>query len=264
MMDSTVNLAESLFPTERLREILHVIEQRQRISINEICAQFAISEATARRDLESLCSLGKIERVRGGAIALRLSPPERPLIQREVEQAAEKERIGRAAAELIQDGESIFLGSGTTVFEVARWLHNRRNLSVFTNSISIINVLADDPLITLVCLGGMVRGSERSLIGHFTEQALAEIQVDKVFLSARAVSIERGLTNDYLPETITDRAILKAGREVILLADHTKFRRVSTVHLAPITRINTIVTDRDTPPDLISKLDELNIRTLVV
>ncbi len=259
-----MNSSENLFPTERLRGILQSIEQRQRISINEICTQFAISEATARRDLETLCTLGKIERVRGGAIALQQSPPERPLLQREVEQADEKERIGRAAAELIQDGESIFLGSGTTVFEIARHLHSRRDLSVFTNSISIINVLADTPQLTLVCLGGMVRASECSLIGHFTEQALAEIQVDKVFVSARAVSIERGLTNDYLPETITDRAILKAGQEVILVADHTKFGRVSTVHLAPISRIGTIVTDRETPSDLICKFAELNIRTLVV
>jgi DeoR family transcriptional regulator, aga operon transcriptional repressor len=255
---------ENLFPTERLREILQAVEQRQRISVNEICTQFAISEATARRDLETLCSLGKIERVRGGAIALQQSPPERPLLQREVEQAGEKERIGRAAAELVQDGESIFLGSGTTVFEVARHLHVRKNLSVFTNSISIINLLADAPLDTLVCLGGMVRGSERSLIGHFTEQALAEIQVDKVFVSARAVSIERGLTNDYLPETITDRAILKAGREVILVADHTKFGRVSTVHLAPVSRVSVIVTDDATPPGLLRDFTDLNIRTIVV
>jgi DeoR/GlpR family transcriptional regulator of sugar metabolism len=259
-----MNSTENLFPTERLREILQSIEQRQRISIDEICAQFSISQATARRDLETLVSLGKIERVRGGAIAMQQSPPEEPLLQREVEQADEKERIGRAAAELIQNGESIFLGSGTTVFEIARRLYRHRDLSVFTNSISIMNVLVDVPQITLVCLGGMVRASERSLIGHFTEQALAEIQVDKVFVSARAVSIERGLTNDYLPETITDRAILKAGREVILVADHTKFGRVSTVHLAPIARISTIVTDGGTSQELIRKFTELNIRTLVV
>lgn len=259
-----MNSTENLFPSERLHEILQSIEQRQRISVSEICSLFSISEATARRDLETLYSLGKIERVRGGAIAIQKSPPEEPLHQREVKQAAEKERIGRAAAELIQDGESVFLGSGTTVFEVARHLHGRGGLSVFTNSIPIVNVLTDVPGITLVCLGGMLRESERSLIGHFTEQALAEIQVDKVFVSTRAISIDRGLTNDYLPETITDRAILKAGRELIVVADHTKFGCVSTVHLAPINHVNTIITDRGTSEDLIRRFSELNIRILVV
>ena len=87
----------------------------------------------------------------------------------------------------------------------------------------MVNVLAGNDGITLVCLGGLLRPSELSFIGHITEQSLSEVRADKVFIGTRAISLEHGLTHEYLPETMTDRAILKAGKEIIVIADHTKF-----------------------------------------
>ena len=143
-------------------------------------------------------------------------------MQRTAEQTSEKVRIGQAAADLIADGETVFLSSGTTVLEVARQLRGKRNLTVITNSLLVLNELADVPDITVICLGGMLRHSEMSLIGHITELALSELRADKVIIGIRAIDPENGLTSGYLPETMTDRAILKIGREVIVVADHTK------------------------------------------
>jgi DeoR/GlpR family transcriptional regulator of sugar metabolism len=248
---------------ERQKQILSLLSRQGRLSVTEIVEQFSISEATARRDLESLASQGKAERVHGGVIAIEQSPPELPILERAGEQVDEKALVGRAAAGLIADGETVFLGSGTTVLEAAKHLRERKNLTVVTNSLPVLNALAGIKEITVVSLGGQLRDSELSFIGHITEQALAELRVDKVIMGARGVSLEHGLTNDYLPETLTDRAILKIGREVIIAADHTKINRVSTALLAPLDAIRTFVTDSKADKKFLQALKKMGIEVLV-
>lgn len=245
---------------ERQELLREYIQQHQRVSVQEITERFAISLATARRDLEVLAEQGKIQRVHGGAIALRKAPPEPPVLQRSDRNAAEKRRIGALAASLIQDGETIFLGSGTTVQEVAAQLRERQNLTVITNSLLVMNLLAGSPGITLVSLGGMLRPSELSFIGHITEGALSQVRADKVIIGIHAIDLEQGLTNDYLPETMTDRAILQIGRQIILVADHTKCGCVSTAFVAPLSAVDILVTDRSAPPDFIQELQQRGLQ----
>jgi DeoR family transcriptional regulator of aga operon len=249
--------------TDRQIQILQLLGRQQRLSVAEICAAFEVSQATARRDLESLAGQGKLQRVHGGAIALVQTPPEQPMLQRQNEQAEEKARIGQAAAALVRPKETIFLGSGTTVLEAARLLRGRRELTVLTNSLPVVNALAGADGITIICLGGMLRESELSFIGHITEQALAEVRADKVFMGTRAISLEYGLTHEYLPETMTDRAILKAGKEIIVLADHTKFGRAATVRLAPLESIHTLITDNGTPLEFLETVQERGVGVIV-
>lgn len=248
---------------ERQKKILSLLARQGRLSVTEIVEQFSISEATARRDLESLTAQGKAQRVHGGVIAVEQAPPELPILEREGEQPDEKVFIGRAAAELVFDKETVFLGSGTTVLEVARNVRNRKNLTVITNSLPVLNMLAGIMEITVISLGGMLRESELSFIGHITEQALTEIRADKVIMGTRGVSLEHGLTNDYLEETLTDRAILKIGREVIIVADHSKINRVSTALLAPLTAVHTFVTDSKADKKFIQSLKKQDIKVLV-
>jgi DeoR/GlpR family transcriptional regulator of sugar metabolism len=249
---------------ERRNLIQDLIEKHGRVTVPELSQRFEISEATIRRDLESLAEIGKVQRVYGGAIAVQKAPPEPPILQRERVQTSEKLRIGRAAAALVKDGETVFLGSGTTVLEVARNLRGHTGLTVITNSLPVLHTLAGLPEITVVSVGGILRNTELSFIGHITEQALAEVRADKVIIGVHAFSLEEGLTNDYLPETMTDRAILRAGREVILVADHSKANTVAAAFLAPLTSVHTMVTDTLTPADLLAELHRLGIDTLSV
>ena len=249
---------------ERQQILLALLTSQQRITVPEICERFSVSEATARRDLELLAEQGLIQRVHGGAIAVRRATPESSILARKQEQAEDKSRIGRAAAALIGDGETIFMGSGTTVLEVARNLLERRNLTVITNSLPVLNQLAGQHGISVVALGGILRDSELSFIGHITEMALGEVNADRVIIGIRAISLENGLTNDYLPETMTDRAILRAGREVIIVADHTKCGLVSTAFVAPLTSVHKLVTDGHTPSQFISALKEQGVDVIVV
>ena len=248
---------------ERQNLIIQFIHRSHRISISELCESFSVSEATARRDLENLATQGKIQRVHGGAIALTENPPESPILQRERENADEKARIGKVAAALVQDGQTVFLGSGTTVLEVARALRGRSTITVITNSLPVVNVFAGLENINLICLGGMLRYSELSFIGHITEQALVGVHADLVFIGTRAISLEHGLTHEYLPETLTDRAILKVGQEIIVVADHTKFERTATIVLAPLESIHTLVTDNAASQDFTDSLNSRGIRVIL-
>jgi DeoR/GlpR family transcriptional regulator of sugar metabolism len=247
---------------ERQNQIMQLLARNQRISVTEICETFEVSEATARRDLEALAVQGKLQRVHGGAIPVGRAAPELPLLERCLEQASEKERIGKAAAAMVNNNETILLGSGTTVLEVAKNIREHKGLTVITNSLPVINTLSGLPEISVIVLGGMLRDSELSFIGHITEQALAEVRAEKVFIGTRAISLDQGLTNDYLQETMTDRAILKAGREVIVVADHSKFGRVATALLAPIESIHTIVTDEGTQQDFLDAVQERGLRVV--
>ena len=249
---------------ERQKQIHSLLMQQGRLSVAEIVKHFEISEATARRDLESLASQGKAQRVHGGVISIEQAPPESPILERENEQADEKKRIGLSAANLVADKETVFLGSGTTVLDVARNLRNRKNLTVITNSLPVLNALAGSNGITVISLGGMLRDSEMSFIGHITEQALTEVRADKVIMGTRGLSLEHGLTNDYLQETLTDRAILKIGREVMVVADHTKCGASATAFVAPITAVQTLITDNATPDDFIAAVRAQGVNVMVV
>ena len=253
----------SVSDIERKEKLLRFIEEQQNVTVREIGEQFSVSEATARRDLDLLADQGQIQRVHGGAIAVHRISPEPPIVNRTVDHAEEKKRIGALVADLLQDKETVFLGSGTTVAEVAKHIKNKQNLTIITNSLPVINTLADISSIEVIALGGLLRHSEYSLIGHIAEQSTMELRADRVIMGIRGIDIEQGLTNDYLAETMTDRAILKLGREVILVADHSKCRRISSAFVAPLSAIHTFVTDSGTPLDFLDALAATGINVLV-
>jgi DeoR/GlpR family transcriptional regulator of sugar metabolism len=253
---------------ERQQRILQHLEREQRVTVAQVCELFGVSEATARRDLADLAAQSSgLRRTHGGLVMVQSMPGEQPLYYRSAEYAEEKRRIGAAAVQLVEDGDALFLGSGTTVLELARQLANRPigplGLTVITNSMVVLNVLTNRSEITLVSLGGMFRPSELSFIGHIAETALAEVRVDKVFMGVHAVDVEVGLMNAFLPETMTDRAILRIGRRVIVLADHSKCGRTSTALLAPVDVMNCLVTDAEVPADFIAALESRGVQVIV-
>lgn len=240
--------------TERQQQIAQFVRQQRRATVEQLSQQFGVSEATIRRDLEKLDSAGAIRRAHGGAVAVERAAPEPPVVRRADDYADEKRRIGQAAAALIQDGETIFLGSGTTTLEVARHLEGRRNLKVITNALNIANQISGYPDITVIITGGLLRASELSMIGHLTEQALREFRADRAIMGIRALSVRDGLTNDYGLETAIDRAIVGCAPQLILVADQSKLDRVATVVIAPIGAVHTLVTSTDAPPEVVDEL----------
>ncbi len=250
--------------SDRLDQIRSYIEQEQRVSVDDIAERFNVSASTARRAIGVLASRGEVMRFRGGALADHRSPRELPALQRQMDQRDEKKRIGRAAADLVANGETVFLGSGTTTLEVARNLTDRRDLTVLTNSMLVLKALIPATDVTVIVLGGMLRRSELSFIGHPVEQALQEMRATKVIMGIRAVHPEQGLMNDYLPETLTDRAILGMGGDVIIVADHTKCGQVAPTFVAPVSAIDTFITDSAAPDDFVAALESRHVDVLRV
>ncbi len=248
---------------ERQQKILKILEQNPGVRVADLSAWLGVSQATVRRDLDRLCEIGQVRRIHGGAVLAEKVTPEAPVLQRSAENLEEKRRIGRLAASLIQPGDTVFIGSGSTTMEVARSLAGRTDITVISNALTVINLLSHEVGISLVATGGFLRPSELSFIGHLTELALHELRPQKVIMGIRAISLEEGLTNDYLPEVSTDRVIIRSAPEVILVADHTKFGQVSTALVAPITAVNILVTDSGVDPSTLSALQKV-IRTVLI
>lgn len=233
------------------------------MTVQQLNQLLNVSEATIRRDLDELSQEGLVDRTHGGAIKVEEAGREPPILLRQSEFEIEKRRIGRVAASLVEEGQTIFLGSGTTVHEIARNLHCVPDLTVITNAINVVNELVDCESIELVVIGGMLRQSELSMVGHIAEAAIKELRADKVFMGMRGISLQHGFTADFLPEATTDRSILGIASCNIIVADHSKLGQVSTVFLAPISAAHILVTDNDAPPEFVVSLEENDLKVLM-
>jgi DeoR/GlpR family transcriptional regulator of sugar metabolism len=253
----------SLLKEERQQLIIEAVQDSRQATVVELSRRFDVSEVTIRRDLRELAALGALRRAHGGAVVAAIAPPEPPVVQRMGRTEHNKACIGRAAAALVSDGESVFIGSGSTTAHVARHLVGRKDLTVVTNALTIATELASAPGVTVVVTGGMMRPTELSLVGHITEQSLREVRVDKVILGMRAINLESGMTNDYLPEVMTDRTIIEMAPELIVVVDHTKFGKVASAYVAPVDRVTTLVTNSETAPGILDRLREMGVQVIV-
>jgi len=245
-----------MIKSARQTKIRQLVEDRGQISVTELNQILSVSEATIRRDLEALAEVGWIRRAHGGAIKVARAAKEPPILMRQQKRSVEKERIGQMAASYIKEGQTIFLGSGSTVEAILPYIQHVQDLTVITNSIPVINQLAGQPNVELIVIGGMLRQSELSMVGYIAEMAVREFRADLVFMGMRAIDAEHGFTSDFMPEATTDRAILQIAPRCVVVADHTKFGRVSTMFLAPVTAVSIIISDKALNPAIVAELQE--------
>jgi DeoR/GlpR family transcriptional regulator of sugar metabolism len=215
-----------------------------------------VTAATIRRDLQQLASQGRLVRTYGGAALM-----DRPIV-REAQTSEAKRAIAQMATHLVTDGSTIAIGSGTTTLEFARRLIDRQ-LTVITNALDVANVLVDRAGIELVMLGGVVRPRMHSMLGHLAELATTELRADTLFMGIGAVSIERGLMNDSIPEIQTDRALRRMARTVVVLADSTKFDQVAPAYVFGLEQVDTIVTDATLDPGRIRDIERRGVRVII-
>lgn len=251
-----------MLKSARQSHIRRLVDEKGQISVTELNQVLNVSEATIRRDLEQLADQGWVMRTHGGAIRVEPAPVEPPINLRIAENMEEKARIGRLAASLVHEGNTIFLGSGSTVRAMVPHLLRLNDLTVITNSLPVVNQMARSSA-ELIVIGGMFRISEQSMVGHVAEQAIREFRADHAFMGIRGIDVDHGLTSDFLPEAVTDRAILGIAPHCVVVADHSKFNRVSSVFLAPVTSANTVITDDKTPSATVSELRDAGAEVLI-
>jgi DeoR/GlpR family transcriptional regulator of sugar metabolism len=252
-----------VFREERFQRILQAVQESGHVTAADLSRDLGVSEITIRRDLRELADRGLLHRAYGGATVPHYLTEEHPLMLRMLQDKGLKEAIGRETAELVRDGESVFIGSGSTTAYVARFLTHRSRLTVITNALNIGMEMACAPGITTVLLGGMLRASELSLIGHIAEQAIREVRVDKVIIGISALNVQKGLTNDFLPEVMTDRAIIDMAPEIIVVADHKKLGKVASAYVAPLSKVKLLVTDSESDEKEIFCIRQAGIQVIL-
>lgn len=249
---------------ERRQAILHLLDTMGNVTVAELGARFEVSEMTIRRDLDELERQGLLRRVHGGAVRGRGRSYEPAFLIRYGLRQAEKERIAAAAADLIQNGDSIALDVGTTTLEVAKRLKGKRDLTVITPSLRIANQLAEMQDLRLILPGGLLRPGELSLVGALAEETFRQFYVDKLFMGIGGIDLEAGLTEFNLEDALVKKAMLRAAKEIIVVADASKFGVVTFSVVAPLQVVNRIVTDSAISPAMVDRLRERNIEVIVV
>lgn len=254
---------------EREIKIVNLLKTKGTVHLSELSALLAVSENTIRRDLQHLQDMGMLRRTHGGAILDGDSAGSHGVddvgwLARQRFLPAEKERIGRKAAELVHNGEAIILDAGTTTMQIARQLHGKHELTVVTNAVNIGLELARSEAITVVLAGGILRELSKSLVGPQAEEFLSrDIHVDKLFLSAGGVSAEAGVTNANTVEIPIKRAMMRSAREVILVVTHDKIGKRSFGQIAPLSAVHVIVTDSGVDMDAVASLESAGVKVLL-
>jgi DeoR/GlpR family transcriptional regulator of sugar metabolism len=252
----------------RRQQIVTFVDEHRGVTVAQLSERFGVSAATIRRDLLQLSRRGLIERAHGGAVSARVRHahvvPEPPILDRASVLSDEKRRIGRAAATYVADGDTIVVAGGTTTAHMIPPLAERTGLTVVTNNLNVASLLASLPRIAVIVVGGVLRHSELSLLGALAENALADLRVDKLFIGSSAIDVDYGLSADDPAEVQTDRALVATAREITILADHTKFDRLRTLRVIPMSRVSRVVTDSGIAADQLAALQRIGVAVDVV
>lgn len=248
---------------DRQKIILDYLRSNKSAKLADLMELLDTSISTLRRDLKDLDDSGLVERVHGGVVLVDQSD-ESPVIQRATSQAEAKRRIGEAAAALVKDGSTIMITGGTTTEAMVPFLAVKSNLTVITNALNVAYYLSRYPAVAVVVLGGWLRHSELSLLGHLTVQALQDLRAEQLFHGTFGFDPEYGLGGSYMQEVQTDRHMIAAARELVVLADHSKFEQSGTVRLTPIESVSTVVTDTGAPAAAVRALQARGIKVIQV
>ena len=235
----------ALFVEERKMKILEFIEEHRKATVIELCQQFKVSSATIRNDLRDLETAGLLIRTHGGAMVKTKTGLEPDMSLRKVQNLEEKRRIAEAALRLVEDGDTIILDTGTTTYELARLLGEKRDLTVVTNDLPIALLLEEFESVRVVLVGGMVRKKFHCTVASSFSgmNALSDLTVDKAFMAANGFSLEKGASTPDINHSETKKLMISIAAQVILLFDSSKMGRNSFAIFAPLNKIDAIVTD---------------------
>jgi DeoR family transcriptional regulator, fructose operon transcriptional repressor len=234
--------------------ILEQIENRGSVNVIELADALKVSDMTVRRDLTELEKLGLVRRFHGGAVSARGRSYEPPLFTRSIAYTKEKELIGQYAAEMVVEGDSIALDVGSTVFHVALNLKEIHNITLITPSIPIAELFYDRADVRLIVPGGIVRPTEKSMVGEFARRNLEQLFVDRLFLGAGAIECEAGITEYNMDDALIKQTMIRKAKEVVLVADSSKFQKVTFAFVSPLNDLDHLITDAEPPPELLRSL----------
>jgi DeoR family transcriptional regulator of aga operon len=265
---------------ERLTMLLELLTERESIAVEDAAERLGVSTATVRRDMDHLAQQQLLVRTHGGAVAGNVSY-DLPLRYKTARHAAEKERIGHAAAKLVRSGMVVGLNGGTTTTEAARAVAGAAGLAaqgdgagesrgegwtatVVTNALNIASELTVRPRIRVVVTGGVAREKSYELIGPLASHILDEVTLDLMFLGVDALHHTLGATAHHEVEAATNRLMASRAQKVVVLADSSKLDRSAFARICHVREIHTVITDSDAPDDIVQQFEEQGVTVLRV
>jgi DeoR/GlpR family transcriptional regulator of sugar metabolism len=251
----------SMKQAQRILKVQDVFSKQEFVSIEELCARFKSSKSSVRRDLIELERKGILRRVHGGAISFQTRDEIMDFSHLSVRCHEEKIRIGKAAAALIEDGQTVILSGGSTVVEAARCL-SERPIQIVTNSIPVAQIFWDSKQAEVILTGGYLYPRLGVQLGPICEKMLHSVSADTLIMGIRGITAA-GISdsNSLIVESL--RAMIKAVRKVVIVADHTKFGRDALIHVAGLNEIHQIVSDKELPSDFQRILEGHNVACIL-
>ena len=254
---------DMMLAQQRRQKIFELIREDGQAKVHALSRIFKVTEVTIRQDLEKLEGEGRVVREHGGAHLKNIGLNVRNIELQSKEFMAQKEAIARKALELIQDGDTIILDSGSTTTELARLIRGFRNLTVITNALNIALILGEDPEIHLVLTGGEFKAPTLSLTGQKAADSLDGLHVDKLFLATAGITLKSGLTYPSISDLVVKRAMIESADEVYVLADSSKIGKSAFASLGALSLIDTLITDPGISDEARDQLTGQGIKLIV-
>ncbi len=250
--------------SQRIKQLHEILLEKRNASTQYLCTVLDCSESSVRRDIKYLASTNpSVRRVHGGALIVDSRDELEYMFELKLKQNLSfKRRIASATIELVEDGDSVIIDSGTTCLYAGMELHKKRHLRVVALDVRIAQELAKSESIDTIVVGGLIRPGYYAIGGTLAEEMINSFKADKIIMSADAIDLESGITNYSLFEVGVKKRIIGRGGEVIVIADHTKFGKTSFYKVADLREISTIVTNHELDPVYSEQIKELGIRVI--
>lgn len=248
----------------RRKMILEMLENNGSVRNMELCRIFNVSAVTIRNDLEKLEGKGLLVRTRGGGIKTQRVRIDYLLNNEPALHLEEKQAIGKSAAKLVKENDTIIISSGTTAMEMAKNLSGYKNITIITNALNIASQFLNNASITLIMPGGNLRYSSLSLIGPIAEEGFRNLYCDKVFIGVNGIDSRYGISTTHLEDASLNKLMIERSKEVIVITDSSKFQKRGFSLIAPINKVHTIITDSNIPKEELVRLRNSGIHITLV
>jgi len=247
----------------RQDEIVRILNENRMVKASELMDQFGVSMETVRRDLESLEEKGYLTRTHGGAVAKTMHGLEPEYTFRETKHYEQKIAIGREAAKLVEDGETLIIDQGTTTLEFVKFLNKHKNLTVLTNCLTVAVEASKNPEIKVIFIGGNLRPGELTTSGYLAEEIVDQFYVDKVVQGIDGFTMEFGIGGYNIEESNLRRHFVRHAQKVIALGDHSKFG-VKTLNLiCEPEKLDVLITDENADKKILAELRRKGVKVII-
>ena len=248
---------EQMFAHERQERILSLLKRDKKVFVRDLCELLSVSAVTVRNDLRELEERRALLRTHGGAIPYSNTGFEENTEHKNAKKVAEKKAIAREAAKYVSDGDTIAIDTGTTAYEFAKALTDKKNLTVVTNDMRVALYLDENSEAGVILLGGFLRRGYNCSIGPITEETLSHLFMDKCFMATNGLTASAGATTPNAEQATIKRMMIEHSNQIILLCDGDKVGRNSLVSFAPVEKLHRIITDEGARGNEMSAIESL-------